>query len=142
MFNAQDILGAARTGAVRKLVDYQKAVPAPYNSRQVPGNVWHMPRVRCMMPEYEDHATQKPASLRARMVLASSNEGDLILDPFAGSFTPDAVARALNRRSIGIERELAYVQIGLRRVLGYQALDGIPLSKPARATRRRGSERT
>jgi len=50
----------AKTGAVRKLIDYRKPNPQPYNSKKVPGNVWYIPRVRYRMKEYENHPTQKP----------------------------------------------------------------------------------
>ena len=102
-FNSEDILVTAKTGAVRKLIDYRKSIPTIYNSKKVPGNVWYIPRVRYRMPEYENHPTQKPEALLERIIRASSNEGDIVLDPFAGTFTTCAVAKRLNRRSISIE---------------------------------------
>ncbi|HEX42179.1 MAG TPA: adenine-specific DNA-methyltransferase [Phycisphaerales bacterium] len=115
-FNADDILVEARTGARRKLIDYRKPVPTVYNSRKVPGNVWNIPRVRYRMDEYENHPTQKPVALLDRIIRASSNPGDMVLDPFSGTFTTSHVAQALGRRSIGIEAEEEYVKIGLRRL--------------------------
>jgi len=91
-------------------------VPTPYSTKKVPGNVWNIPRVRYRMPEYEDHPSQKPESLMERIILASSNPGDVVLDPFAGTFTTAAVAQKNNRRSISIEREGEYVKVGLRRI--------------------------
>jgi adenine-specific DNA-methyltransferase len=82
----------------------------------VPGNVWDFPRVRYRMDEYEKHPTQKPVALLERIVRASSNPGDLVLDPFAGTFTTSFVAKKLGRQSIGIEIEEDYVKIGLRRL--------------------------
>jgi adenine-specific DNA-methyltransferase len=115
-FNADDILVEAKTGAARKLIDYRKPVPTQYSSRKVPGNVWEFPRVRYRMDEYEKHPTQKPVALLERIVRASSNPGDLVLDPFAGTFTTSFVAKKLGRQSIGIEIEEDYVKIGLRRL--------------------------
>ncbi|MCL4512383.1 MAG: adenine-specific DNA-methyltransferase [Bacteroidetes bacterium] len=115
-FNANDILVEARTGAVRKLIDYRKAVPTVYNSKKVPGNVWHIPRVRYRMDEYENHPTQKPIALLERIIKASSNEGDLVVDPFSGTFTTSYVAKQLKRKSVGIEINEEYVKIGLRRL--------------------------
>ena len=115
-FNADDILVEAKTGAKRKLIDYRKPVPTQYSSRKVPGNVWEFPRVRYRMDEYEKHPTQKPTALLERIVRASSNPGDLVLDPFAGTFTTCFVAKKLGRQSIGIEIEEDYVKIGLRRL--------------------------
>ena len=130
VFNAEDIKVEAKTGAKRKLIDYRKPVPTFYNSEKVPGNVWEFSRVRYRMEEYEEHPTQKPEALLERIILASSNEGDLILDPFAGSFTTCAVANRLNRRSIGIELNMDYVEIGLRRVGISNEINGKVLQKP------------
>jgi len=116
IFNSSDILVEAKTGSVRKLIDYRKATPSVYNSKKVPGNVWEFPRVRYRMPEYEEHPTQKPTSLLERIIKASSNEGDVVLDIFSGTFTTSFVAKQLNRKSIGIELQEKYLQIGLRRL--------------------------
>lgn len=115
-FNADDIKVEAKTGARRGLIDYRKEPPAPYSLEKVPGNVWTMPRVRFRMGEYENHPSQKPEALLERIIRASSHPGDLILDPFAGSFTTSAVAQRLGRRSIGIDLNEAYVKIGIRRL--------------------------
>ncbi|MFU9045613.1 adenine-specific DNA-methyltransferase [Acinetobacter tibetensis] len=115
-FNADDILVEAKTGAKRGLIDYRKNPPQPYNTMKVPGNVWEFSRVRFKMDEYENHPTQKPESLLERIIKASSNSGDLVLDPFSGSFTTSAVSKKLGRRSVGIEVNEEYVKIGLRRL--------------------------
>lgn len=115
-FNSDKILIEAKTGSKRKLIDYRKAVPAQYNTQKVPGNVWEYPRVRYRMSEYEKHPTQKPEALLERIILASSNPGDVVLDPFSGTFTTSAVASRLNRKTIGIEIEEEYIKIGLRRL--------------------------
>lgn len=115
-FNSQEILVEAKTGAVRKLIDYRKSTPSVYNSQKVPGNVWEIPRVRYRMPEYENHPTQKPIALLERIIKASSHEGDLVLDLFSGTFTTSFVSKKLKRRSIGIEIQEKYVQIGLKRL--------------------------
>lgn len=115
-FNSDEILIDAKTGAERRLIDYRKPNPTLYNSKKVPGNVWYFPRVRYRMKEYEEHPTQKPESLLERIVKASSNLNDTVLDPFAGTFTTCAVANRLGRKSIGIELQEQYVKIGLRRL--------------------------
>lgn len=115
-FNSEDILIEAKTGSQRKLIDYRKSVPQVYSSKKIPGNVWEFPRVRYRMGEYEEHPTQKPISLLERIITASSNQGDLVLDPFSGTFTTSFTAKGLSRRSIGIEIEEEYVKIGLRRL--------------------------
>ncbi|MFV3403040.1 MULTISPECIES: adenine-specific DNA-methyltransferase [Pseudomonas] len=115
-FNANDILVEAKTGAKRGLMDYRKNPPQPYNTTKVPGNVWEFPRVRFKMDEYENHPSQKPESLLERVIRASSNPGEVVLDPFGGSFSTGAVAKRLGRRSISIEKNETYIKIGLRRI--------------------------
>lgn len=115
-FNADEILVEAKTGATRKLIDYRKVPPQLYNTKKVPGNVWYFSRVRYRMPEYEQHPAQKPESLMERIIRASSNLGDIVLDPFSGTFTTCAVAQRLGRQSIGIELQEEYIKIGLRRL--------------------------
>lgn len=132
-FNAQDILVEAKTGAKRKLIDYRKSTPTVYNSQKVPGNVWEIPRVRYRMDEYENHPTQKPMVLLERIILASSHPGDLILDPFSGTFTTSFVAKKLNRRSIGIEINEEYVKIGLRRLEILEKYHGQELQREPRS---------
>ena len=114
-FNFDDILVEAKTGARRKLIDYRKNPPQLYNSKKVPGNVWDFSRVRFKMDEYENHPTQKPEALMERIIKASSNQGDLVLDPFSGSFTTSAVAARLGRVCVGIDLNEEYYEIGLRR---------------------------
>jgi site-specific DNA-methyltransferase (adenine-specific) len=129
-FNSEAIAVEARTGAQRKLIDYRKPKPALYNSKKVPGNVWYFPRVRYRMSEYEHHPSQKPESLLDRILKASSNAGDIVLDPFSGTFTTSAVAKRLGRTSIGIEIEEEYVKVGLRRLEIADQWNGERLSPP------------
>ncbi|PZQ60193.1 MAG: modification methylase [Phenylobacterium zucineum] len=62
------------------------------------------------------HPTQKPESLLARVILASTKPGDVILDPFFGTGTTGAVARRMGRRFVGIEREAEYVKVAKARI--------------------------
>lgn len=129
-FNADDILVEAKTGAKRRLIDYRKSTPKPYNSQKVPGNVWYFPRVRYRMPEYEKHPSQKPEKLMERIIKASSNPGDVVLDPFSGTFTTCAVARRLGRQAVGIELQEEYIKIGLRRLAIQKESQGERLQAP------------
>ncbi len=131
-FNTDNILVEAKTGAKRKLIDYRKTVPTVYNSEKVPGNVWEFPRVRYRMEEYENHPTQKPIALLERIIKASSNENDLVMDPFSGTFTTCFVAKQLGRNSIGIELQEEYVKIGLRRLQLANEFKGEKLQKEVR----------
>lgn len=131
-FNSNDVLVEAKTGAQRNLIDYRKPVPTPYNNEKVPGNVWHLPRVRYRMTEYEEHPTQKPEALLERIIKASSCRGDVVMDPFSGTFTTSAVAKRFHRKTIGIELQEEYVKIGLRRLGIQNTLDGMPLTRPVK----------
>ena len=115
-FNRKNAMVEAKTGAVRKLMDYRKTPPQRFNTTRIVGNVWEIPRVRFLMKEYETHPTQKPERLLERIISIFINEKDLILDPFAGTFTSNAVAQRLGRYSVGIEQEEEYYKIGLRRL--------------------------
>ena len=128
-FNADEILVEAKTGATRKLIDYRKPVPQVYSSKKVPGNVWYIPRVRYRMEEYENHPTQKPIALLNRIIKASTNPGDTVLDPFSGTFTTSYVAKMLARKSIGIELDESYMKIGLRRLTVQSSYNGELLVK-------------
>ena len=128
-FNSTDILVEAKTGAQRKLIDYRKNPPQPYSTEKVPGNVWDFSRVRFRMEEYENHPTQKPEALLERIIRASSNPGDVVLDPFSGSFTTSAVAVRLGRVGVGIDLNEEYYEIGLRRTGITNTRNGKSLAK-------------
>ena len=69
------------------------------------------------MPENTDHPTQKPEKLYAKLILASSKEGDIVFDPFLGSGTASVVAKKLNRRFCGIEQNEEYCLWAEKRLL-------------------------
>ena len=68
------------------------------------------------MPENTDHPTQKPEKLIAKLILASSKEGDVVFDPFMGSGTSCVVANKLGRRYCGIEQNEEYCLWALKRL--------------------------
>lgn len=75
-----------------------------------PSNIWTDISIPFWsMPENTPHPTQKPEKLIAKLILASSNAGDIVFDPFLGSGTTSVVAKKLGRHYIGIEREKEYV---------------------------------
>jgi site-specific DNA-methyltransferase (adenine-specific) len=69
------------------------------------------------------HSTQKPEALLYRVIMASSNPGDVVLDPFFGSGTTGAVARKLGRSWIGIERDKKYIKVAQKRINALQEAD-------------------
>jgi site-specific DNA-methyltransferase (adenine-specific) len=68
------------------------------------------------MPENTIHPTQKPEKLLAKIILASTNENDFILDPFSGSGTTSVVAKKLNRNFVGIEMDENYCLLAEKRL--------------------------
>ncbi|WP_041314070.1 DNA-methyltransferase [Heliomicrobium modesticaldum] len=91
-----------------------------------PPNIWTDLTVPFWsMPENTPHPTQKPEKLVERCILASSNPGALVLDPFMGSGTTAAVARRLGRHFIGFETNEDYVRLAMKR------LDRVSLCGPA-----------
>ncbi|MCL5962408.1 MAG: site-specific DNA-methyltransferase [Chloroflexi bacterium] len=82
-----------------------------------PSNIWTDLTVPFWsMPENTDHPTQKPEKLLAKIILASSKRGDLVLDPFLGSGTTSVVAVKLEREYVGIEANLAYCCLAEKRL--------------------------
>ena len=82
-----------------------------------PSNIWTDITVPFWsMRENTDHPTQKPEKLIAKLVLASSNKGDLVFDPFLGSGTTAVVAKKLGRRFVGIEIDHTYCCWALKRL--------------------------
>ena len=82
------------------------------------------------------HSTQKPEALLYRVIMAASNPGDVVLDPFFGTGTTGAVAKKLGRHWIGIERDKKYVRLAQKRINAIQKADEEALDverrKPAR----------
>lgn len=78
-------------------------------------SVWAIHPPKTMEKQFGKHPTQKPKDLLKRIVLASTNEGDMILDPFSGSATTGLVACLYGRKFIGIEVEKAYLDLSIKR---------------------------
>ena len=76
---------------------------------------------RVKLNGHKAHSTQKPEALLYRVLLSSSNPGDVVLDPFFGTGTTGAVAKKLNRHWIGIERDVDYVRVAQERLDAIQA---------------------
>lgn len=89
------------------------------NSGKQMKDVWLIPLVTKKEKEFGKHPTQKPLALLERIILASTNEGDLILDPFNGSGTTGLAALKLNRKYIGIEKEAEYVELTKKRLKNF-----------------------
>jgi len=82
-----------------------------------PSNIWTDISIPFWsMPENTDHPTQKPEKLIAKLILASSNKGDVVFDPFLGSGTTAVTAKKLGRKFVGIEKEQEYVALAMKRL--------------------------
>lgn len=92
-----------------------------------PGDVWEFSHVHYSNGNRQEHPTQKPEGLIERMVLASSNSGDWVLDPFSGSGTTLRVCQQLQRNGVGIEINPDYVTMTQKRLAtefnGFDSID-------------------
>ncbi|WP_198805682.1 DNA-methyltransferase [Leptolyngbya sp. BL0902] len=98
--------------------DWQDTPNSPNKYRLThPSNLWTDITIPFWsMPENTDHPTQKPEKLIAKLILASSQPGDVVLDPFLGSGTTAVVAKKLGRQYVGIEQDLTYCCLAEKRL--------------------------
>lgn len=92
-----------------------------------PGNVWEFSHVHYCNAGRENHPTQKPEGVFERMILASSNIGDVVLDPFVGSGTSARVCQQLDRKFIGFDNNIEYISLSQARLekpfIGFDSVD-------------------
>jgi len=79
-------------------------------------SIWNIPLTPMREKKFGKHPTQKPIELLKRIIISSTNENDLILDPFNGSGTTGVVALKLNRNYIGIDKEKDFLDLTLKRI--------------------------
>lgn len=122
--NATETLIWAKKSAQQKKYTFNYHALKSLNDDKQMQNVWYIPLCtgaeRIKVNGKKAHSTQKPEALLYRVILASSNPGDLVLDPFFGSGTTGAVAKLLRRDYIGIERDAGYVEIAAQRIATLQ----------------------
>ncbi|MGZ8249083.1 DNA-methyltransferase [Methylomagnum sp.] len=94
----------------------------PHPKGAKPKDVIDIPTTCNGMGEKTPHPTQKPEELVRKFVLASSNEGDLVIDPFSGSGTTVVVAEQLNRHWMGCDLEAQYNQWAIERIENVQRM--------------------
>jgi len=119
--NAHETLIWASTGKGAKYTFNYQAMKGLNNEKQMRSDWWlHSLATGSERLKDEEgkkvHSTQKPEGLLYRVILSSSNPGDIVLDPFFGSGTTGAVAKRLHRNWIGIEREDKYIQAAQKRI--------------------------
>ncbi len=86
------------------------------NNKQMK-DVWTTSLTKPSEKRFGKHPTQKPLELLEKVILASTNENDLILDPFSGSGTTGIAAKMLHRNYIGIDKEKEYLDISIKRYM-------------------------
>lgn len=125
--------GLVSAGLTTRLCIWEKTNPSPMNGQ----SLWlsgleccvfgrkakatfnehcQNPVWRCATTRSKSHPTQKPVKLFERLVLASSNPGDSVLDPFMGSGTTGVACANTGRRFIGIEKDEGYFEIARKRI--------------------------
>lgn len=135
---------APYTNAAGTAKDWQRTGDGGFRDTH-PSNFWSDITVPFWsMPENTDHPTQKSEKLIAKLMLASTNKGDFVLDPFLGSGTTSVVAKKLGRRYLGIELNEDYCLLAERRLELSEGqsdiqgiVDGVFWERNARASRRR-----
>jgi site-specific DNA-methyltransferase (adenine-specific) len=96
--------------------DWQETVTGNFRLTH-PSNLWTDISIPFWsMPENTDHPTQKPEKLLAKLILASSREGDFVFDPFLGSGSTCVAAKKLRRRFCGVEVEAEYCRMAVKRL--------------------------
>ena len=96
--------------------DWQKSTTGNHRLTY-PSNLWTDLTIPFWsMPENTEHPTQKPEKLLAKIILASSNPGAIVIDPFLGAGTTSVVAKKLDRRYVGIEMDLTYCCLAQKRL--------------------------
>jgi len=129
--NAHETLIWAKKSEKSKPTFNYKAMKFANEDKQMRSD-WLIPicsgKERVKLGDRKAHSTQKPLALLRRIILSTSNEGDLVLDPFLGSGTTAVAAKELNRRYIGIEKDKTYIPVAEKRLQAVQVFDSALLS--------------
>jgi site-specific DNA-methyltransferase (adenine-specific) len=112
--STETIIWAAKNEKSKHLFNYHKM--RQINSGKQMKSVWTMMSPSNGEKEFGKHPTQKPVQLLNRIILASTNENDLIFDPFSGSSTTGVAAVKLGRKFVGCEIEKEFVSLSLKRL--------------------------
>ncbi len=114
--STETILWAAREPKSKHKFNYQ--LMRSHNGDRQMKSVWRFTAPTGAEKQFGAHPTQKPLALLERIILASSDEGDLVVDPFVGSGTTGLAAARHGRRFIGIDTEAKFLDLAIER---YQA---------------------
>ena len=122
----ETIIWAAKSKRSRHKFNYK--LMKQINAGRQMKSVWTIPPPEPWEKKFGKHPAQKPLALLERILLASSSEGDLVLDPFLGSGTSALAAFRLSRRSIGIEAESISLDLTLQRLCSDLVQVGISIA--------------
>ncbi len=111
---AEHIIWAAKTKRSKHVFNYE-LMKVIAGGKQMK-SVWKLPSVSTAEKIFGKHPTQKPLEVVRRAVLASSNEGDLVFDPFCGSGTTGVICKQEGRRFVGMDKEIEYLKMAVNRV--------------------------
>jgi site-specific DNA-methyltransferase (adenine-specific) len=110
----ETIIWAAKNVRSRHTFNYR--LMKEHNRGKQMKSVWPVPPPETWEKKFGKHPTQKPVALLERILLASSNEGDLVLDPFLGGGTTLLTALRLRRHALGTDLDAEFMQLSLRRI--------------------------
>jgi len=108
------VLWAAKNAKSKHCFNYQ--LMREMNQGKQMRNVWEISAPSGEEKKFGKHPTQKPVNLLTRIILASTKEGDLVLDPFCGSSTTGIASALLNRKYVGIDLEEEYLYLSKKRL--------------------------
>jgi site-specific DNA-methyltransferase (adenine-specific) len=114
----ETLIWASKGKAARHTFNYD-LINSPNPESQI-SSLWRIPTVAMAEKRQGYHPTQKPLRLLRRALLASSGEGDLVLDPFCGSGTTGVAAKELGRFFVGAEMEAEFCELAARRIQAAQ----------------------
>ena len=112
-FSTEFIIWARKSPKIPHYFNY--SLMRYLNGNKQMTDVWSMPAIARWEKTCGKHPTQKPLSVLARIIMASTQPGEWILDPFAGSSTTGIAANLSERRYLGIDKETEYIELGKRR---------------------------
>jgi modification methylase len=140
--NAHETLIWASTGEGARYTFNHHAMKGLNNDKQMRSDWWLLPLAtgsERLKDENGDkaHSTQKPEALLYRVILAASNPGDVVLDPFFGSGTTGAVAKKLHRQWVGIEKEARYASLAQERIDAIKPAQFDPATFEVRSRKKR-----
>lgn len=120
-FSTEFVIWARKSAKVSHYYNYNLMKKINQNKQMT--DVWTLPAIAKWEKSCGKHPTQKPLSLLSRIILASTQKGEWILDPFCGSSTTGIAANLLNRRYLGIEKEENFLEISKNRRIEIENID-------------------